>query len=241
MLGVCGSPRKGNSDFLLEQAMKAAEEVAPGKIDRMYFTVRGKNIGPCIACSRCIEKLEGECSIKDDFQELRDMWLAADIVIYSVPVYHMSIPAQLKCFIDRLGNSNFGRYLKYFPEGEEKLPKFLKAIGAISQGLHIHSGQEHTLTDLINHALIMQCVPVTGDLWHSYIGCGGWTSGNGDRDALEKQFNDHHFDAEIAVKSARDVGKRAAEIAIIIRSGVAASSEMLKRDPVYSILLNRLG
>lgn len=239
LLGVCGSPRKGNSDFLLGEAMRSAEQVTPGRLSQEYYTVRGKNIGPCIACSRCIEKLAGECSIQDDFQELRDKWLAADIIIYSVPVYHMGIPGQLKCFIDRLGNSNFGRYMKHFPEGEEKLPKLFKTIGIIAQGIHIHSGQEHTITDLINHALIMQCIPVTGDLWQSYIGCGGWTTGDGGRKALEKQYNDGLFDAKIAVQSARDVGRRATEVAIIFGSGISKNLAMLKKDPVYSLLLDK--
>ena len=29
----------------------------------------------------------------------------ADAHLYSVPVYHVGIPGQVKCFIDRLGNT----------------------------------------------------------------------------------------------------------------------------------------
>lgn len=45
----------------------------------------------------------------------------------------------------------------------------------IAQGMHLSSGQEHALTDLINHALVMQSIPVTGDIWESYIGAAGRT------------------------------------------------------------------
>ena len=241
LLGISGSPRKGNSEYLLEKAMKAAEKVAQEQIESTFYSIRGKKIGPCIACSRCIEKLEGECSIKDDFQELRDLWLSADIILYSVPVYHMSIPGQLKCFVDRLGNSNFGRYMQLFPPGEEKLPKLLKVIGSITQGIHIHSGQEHTLTDLINHALIMQCIPVTGDMWEAYIGCGGWTSNAGERDALQQQYNENKYDAVIAVKAAESVGKRAAETALIVYDGVEKNRSKLGQDPAYKPLLDHRG
>lgn len=47
---------------------------------------------------------------EDGFEELCDRWAAADAVIYSVPVYHLGISGQLKCFIDRLGNSLWSYY-----------------------------------------------------------------------------------------------------------------------------------
>ncbi len=119
----------------------------------------------CQACAK-----DGECIIKDDFQELLEKWIEADVILYSVPVYHMGMPAQLKAFLDRLGNSLFGRYVKNFSPDAVTLPRSLKVIGSIAQGAHIFSGQEHTITDLINHALIMGCVPVTGDMWEAYIG-----------------------------------------------------------------------
>jgi len=239
VLGISGSPRKGNSEYLLRHAMEAAQNVQPEGIECREYSFHRKAMGPCIACGYC-EKHGGECSVKDDFAGLRELWLEADVVIYSVPVYHMSMPGQVKCFIDRLGNSLFGRYKHLFPPGEESLPKLMKVIGSIAQGIHISSGQEHTLTDLINHALIMQCVPVTGDMWHSYIGCGGWTSNEIDRSALQNQYENQQFDAIIAVKSARDVGRRAVETCFLLQEGIRARREMLAPDPVYKPLLDRI-
>lgn len=231
VLGISGSPRKGNSEFLLKKALEAAEKESTDAVECIMYSIRGKKFGPCIACGRCADK--GECIIKDDFQELCNLWLKADVVIYSVPVYHMGIPGQLKCFIDRLGNTTFGRYRHLFKPGEDKLPKFLKVIGSISQGIHVFSGQEHTMTDLINHTLLMQCIPVAGDMWESYIGVGGWTSNSGDRKALEKQVSDGVFDAEVAVKAARDLGKRAVEVALLVREGVVSRRKQLTQDPAY--------
>ncbi|MQY69458.1 MAG: hypothetical protein GH145_01155 [Firmicutes bacterium] len=239
VLGISGSPRKGNSQFLLDKALEAARNADPDGVECVSYSIRGKKIGPCMSCFRCGEQ-EGECVIKDGFQELRDLWLKADVIIYSIPVYHMGIPGQMKCFIDRLGNSLFGRYQGIFEPGEGKLPKLLKVVGSIVQGVHLCAGQEHTLTNLINHTLIMQCIPVTGDMWQSYIGGGGWTSNDIDRKALENQLAKNNYDASIAVKSAQDIGKRATELALLIRAGGYSRKKELSRDPIYKPFLDRL-
>jgi len=238
ILGISGSPRSGNSDYLLEHALSAACEVAESECRSYSF--RAKKMGPCIACGHCLREA-GSCIVKDDFQELQELWLRADAVIYSVPVYHMSMPGQLKCFIDRLGNSMFGRYTHLYEKGKEKLPKLLKAIGSIAQGIHFSSGQEHTITDLINHALLMQCVPVAGDMWESYIGGVGWTRNVDERDALKAQYEREELDAVVAVRSARDVGRRTAEVALILREGIKAQAPFIKDDPSYRPILQKLG
>jgi multimeric flavodoxin WrbA len=239
VLGISGSPRKGNSAFLLEKAMDAAKAVSPETVEAEFYSIRGKTYNPCIACGYCA-KHEGQCVHKDDFEDLRKRWMKADAIIYSVPVYHMSIPGQLKCFIDRLGNSMFGAYLPQMPPGTETLPKWFKVIGSIAQGCHVFSGQEHTITDLINHALIMQSIPIPGDLWESYIGVGGWTSNLIDTDAFKKLAEKGDFDAEVAIKASQGIGKRTVETAMIVKSGLLACADFLKEDPIYQPLLKLL-
>jgi len=239
VLGICGSPRKGNSYFLLEKAMEGARAVNSKTVKTEIYPIKGKTYHPCIACSYCA-KHEGECVQEDDFEELRERWMNADVIIYSVPVYHMSIPGQLKCFIDRLGNSMFGRFLSLFPPGTETLPKMFKIIGSIAQGIHIFSGQEHTITDLINHALIMQSIPVPGDMWESYIGVGGWTSNLIEKDGLKKLSQKGEFDAEAAVRASQAIGRRAVEMAMIIQSGLLACRDFLRKEPIYGPVLNQL-
>jgi multimeric flavodoxin WrbA len=239
VLGICGSPRNGNSLFLLEKALAGSREVDPAGVTTTSYTIKGKTFEPCIACSHCA-KHDGECVHKDDFSELRTLWLNADVILYSVAVYHMGMPGQLKCFIDRLGNSMFGMFRSQLPEGAESLPKLLKVIGSIAQGMHIFSGQEHALTDLINHALVMQSVPVTADLWESYIGAAGWTGNRAERDALKSLADSAEMGATAAVRASATIGRRAVEMAMIIRSGLAARREMLARDPLYGPVLARL-
>jgi len=239
-LGISASPRKGNSEFLLKEAMGAARAASPEGTVFDTYSLRGKKMAPCVSCFRCGER-GGECVIEDDFQALRDLWLAADVILYSVPVYHMGMPGQLKCFIDRLGNSLFGRYRHLFPPDRDSLPKHLKVIGSIAQGVHIFSGQEHVLTDMINHTLLMQCIPANGDMWECYIGAGGWTSNDIDRKALEKQSEEGTFDATVAVRAARDLGRRAVELALILRAGGRAMRDELAQDPAYTPFLERIG
>lgn len=237
VLGICGSPRNGNSKFLLEQSLEAAKSVC-NEVEVEYYSIRGKKIGGCVMCQTC-EK-DGQCIIKDDFQELQEKWITADVIIYSVPVYHMGIPAQLKAFIDRLGNSLFGRYVNNFSPDAVTLPKSLKVIGAIAQGSHLFSGQEHAITDIINHALIMGCVPVTGDMWQSYIGAGGWTHNENGKDSIKKQFEEGKNDAVVAVTASRTLAKRAVEMAMILRSGGLVKQDYFSKDPVYKPFIDRV-
>ncbi len=240
VLGICGSPRKGNSHFLLTKALEAAGAAGGEEVEAAIYSLRGKTFKPCQACSYC-GKHDGRCFQEDDFEELREQWLAADVILYSVPIYHMGIPGQLKCFIDRLGNTMFSLYRLPLAEKKDTLPKLQKVIGCIVQGVHVFAGQEQTMISLINHALVMQCIPVTGDLWESYLGCGGWTQNDIERDGLEKLAASGEFAATAALRAAASVGARCVEMAMIIRAGVLARRDILKDDPLYGPLLDRLG
>lgn len=234
VLGISGSPRSGNSLYLLKEALNAASEVNHLTISTKVYSLKGKKLGPCIGCSKCgIEKHRGECAIRDDFQSLRDLWLEADVVLYSVPVYHMGVPGQLKCFIDRLGNTINKRY--NLPS-----PRFLKVIGALAQGMHFSGGQELTISFLIHHAVLKNCIPVSGDGWQSYIGASGWTQCMREIDSIQTQFQQGNFDAQVAVEASRSLGRRAAELAVILRMGGNQLSAGLSKDSAYRPFLDRL-
>jgi multimeric flavodoxin WrbA len=234
ILGINGSPRpKGNSMFLLEHAIKGAEDAGFFVQTEIYnLGGKGKSFAPCDSCFACLGN--GDCHIEDSFQELRQKWLDADGIIYSVPVYHMTYPAQLRAFIDRLGNSLFGYY-------QMKCTKSMKVIGSITQGMHIFSGQEHTLTDLINHAFVMGGIPVSGDMWESYIGVGGWTENSEKKDAMAQLVEKGSLDAQVTVSASRAIGKRVAQFALIVNSGVRANRKMLEADGGYDAFFQHLG
>ncbi len=232
-LFISGSNRKGgNSDFLMDQAVIGAQEVTAQEVSIEKYYLRGKKMAGCLNCGKCAE-LGGECIIKDDFQELRDKWVDSDVIIYSVPVYHMTIPGQMRCFMDRLGNTQFSYY-------NMMAPKTMKVIGGIAQGIHIFSGQEHTLTDLMNHAYVSGGVYATGDMWESYIGAGGWTSNEIDKDALKKQYEAGDLDAVTSVKACRTLAKRSIELALIIQAGALQYRDIFESQEIYAPFAKRL-
>jgi multimeric flavodoxin WrbA len=80
LLGICASPREhGNSRYLLQHALAAADGVSAGRVASNLYSFAHKEIGPCVSCFRCEEL--GDCAKRDDFQELRDAWMAADAII----------------------------------------------------------------------------------------------------------------------------------------------------------------
>ena len=233
VLGICGSPRKNaNTEFLLGQALEAAKSVNPKTVETEAYSIAGKEYLPCLSCFTCAKT--GECvrSIKDDFNELRDKWIDADGIIMAVPVYHMSIPGQLKCFIDRLGNSLWSY--------QGSAGKHLKVYGAIAQGVHIFSGQENAIKEIINHAIVMGNVVTSGDPWESYIGGAGWTENKVEKNALKSLYESKSFDADVAVKSARSLGKRVAELALIIKAGAICYMDYLEKDPMFKPFIERI-
>lgn len=231
LLGICGSARaKGNSRFLLDQALEGARETSP--VDSQIYTLAGKTISPCISCFRCGR--EEECTIEDDFQELRDLWVAADAIIYSVPVYHLGIPAQLKAFIDRLGNSLWAASDKPI------LTKSWKVIGPIAQGCHIFSGQEMTLAFLIAHAVMMGCLPTSGVLWESYLGGAGWTGNKVQKNSLQKMYEAGDQTAIAAVNSSRSLGRQVVFLTQVIKSGAQVHRQALEDSGEFDLLLDNL-
>jgi multimeric flavodoxin WrbA len=231
LLGICGSPRKsGNSRFLLERSLASAQASLGDALESELYSFAGKEIAPCNSCFRCSDL--GDCAIEDGFQELRDKWVSADAILYSVPVYHMGVPGQVKCFIDRLGNSLVGQ--------GDTVSKGLKTVGVLTQGADIFAGQEQVMTYLVNHAICMSCLPVAGDPCESYIGAAGWTCNEVEKDSLERLHSDGERDAQIAVAAAESVGKRVAQIALLVKCGGAACLEMLAADGSYGPFLGRL-
>lgn len=233
LLGICGSPRpKGNSRFLLEIALEAAGQAGGDRLRTELFSIANKEYKPCTSCYTCGAR-EGECFLDDDFRELRDKWAAADAIIYSVPVYHLGIPGQLKCFIDRLGNSLWSYY-------GGVVAKSLRVMGFITQGSHIFAGQEHTLTALINHALVMGGIPVTGDPWESYIGAAGWTACGDRKNSLRQLVAEGDRDAAVTIRATTSLGRRVAQMALLIHAGGLALQSELEADGGYGIFLRRL-
>lgn len=234
LLAISASPRaKGNSNSLLERAVYGAKEIGKGNLSTELYSFQGRHFAACRQCYGC-DKTQGECVIEDDFQELRDRWVAADIIIYSVPVYHLSIPGQLKCFFDRLGQSLNKRYPSR-RRGEQ--PLHLKIVGNIAQGMDLFAGQENAVRDLTNHALLMNCVPITGS---TYIGGGGWTMGSRDTTKIKSLAEERDPAALLSISGAESIGRRSVQLALILRTGCQEHLDLLKSEWVFQPIVERL-
>ena len=101
ILGICGSPRKGNCEFLLREALGTAKKAGA---DVELVLLREKRIGYCDGCAECEEggKNEGECHIEDDMQPIYKKLEVADGIVLASPNYYSNVSGLMKSFIDRL-------------------------------------------------------------------------------------------------------------------------------------------
>ena len=96
---ITGSPRRnGNSSAMSDAFIKAATEKGH-TVTR--FDAAMMNIGGCHACQTCF-KTGKACSFDDDFNMIAPYILESDVIVFSMPVYWYSIPAQIKAVIDRI-------------------------------------------------------------------------------------------------------------------------------------------
>ena len=102
ILALNSSPRSGGQsktemmlNYLVEGMLDAGAEVE-------IVNLREKKVKNCIGCFTCWSKTPGECIHKDDMtQELLPKWSSSDIVVYASPLYHYTINAKMKAFIER--------------------------------------------------------------------------------------------------------------------------------------------
>jgi multimeric flavodoxin WrbA len=97
ILAISCSPRaKGNTVAMLTETLNAA--AAQGAEVELY-SVAGKDIQPCDGCWSCAKA--GRCHKDDETEVLLDKMLAADGIVFGVPVYYHGMSAQAKAIIDR--------------------------------------------------------------------------------------------------------------------------------------------
>ncbi len=64
--------------------------------------LRRKKINLCTGCYTCWTRTPGKCIHKDDMTaELFDEWMDSDLAVYATPLYHYTLNASMKAFIER--------------------------------------------------------------------------------------------------------------------------------------------
>lgn len=102
VLAVNSSPRGGGqskTELMLNHLVQGMQE-AGAEVE--VVELRKKKIRYCSGCYTCWTKTPGICLHQDDMtQELFPKWLASDLVVYAFPLYHFTVNAAMKAFIER--------------------------------------------------------------------------------------------------------------------------------------------
>lgn len=165
IVGICGSPRQKATDYVTKEALNMLEEKG---FETAYFSIRGKNISPCLHCDYCLR--EKECIQKDDMYEAYELLKNSQGIIMSSPCYNGAISSQLKAVMDRtraMGAANVD---------------FLKnKVGmAIAVGGDRAGGQELAIQQIVTYYVLTGAIPVSGGAFGANLGATFWS-----KDTLE--------------------------------------------------------
>jgi multimeric flavodoxin WrbA len=234
VLGICGSPRRGNTETMVKAALASAEEL-PG-VETEFYTLADKQVAYCDSCYRCAREeatLESPCPPHpDDAVVLTKKVLEADAVIVGTPVYIGTVTGILKSFIDRsIMMTEMG---PLGPLGMRNKP-----CGVVVSAAARIGGHEMAVVDIWRWAILAD-MPVIGigpeRLYSAnYWGACATESYHGDRplpfwsqygepEELEAVKHDSQ-----GMRDCGRLGKRVAELAVVLEAGFAA----LPREATY--------
>jgi len=91
--------REGNTLIMVEEFLKGAEEAGA---ETENIILAEKKINYCRGKFECWIKTPGNCTIRDDMDDLLPRFMASDIVVFACPVYFDNVPSLMKNFVDRL-------------------------------------------------------------------------------------------------------------------------------------------
>jgi len=165
IVGICGSPRKGATEYVLKKALNMLETMG---FKTEFFTVRDKKIGFCTHCDHCLK--HKECIIKDDMNTVYSLLKDTTGIIIATPVYNGGITAQTKAIMDRCralfaANPNVLRY---------------KLGTTISVGGDRIGGQELAIQQILTFYILNGVIPISGGPFGANIGANFWS-----KDTLE--------------------------------------------------------
>jgi multimeric flavodoxin WrbA len=197
IVGICGSPKKerSNTRFLLQSALDAAAELAPG-LETSILDISEVEIRHCTGCDSCVRKKPCPESTHDDMPSIEKKLLEADGIIIAAPSYFTGIPGVLKDFIDR------SRPMKML---DQQLKD--KIFGAITHAGLKFGGQE-VVIDFLNRYALTQGMIVVGAVGSpvndGFFGSGSLQTDDGSWRSVK--------DDQLAIKSSRNIGTRVAEL-----------------------------
>jgi len=165
ILGICGSPRKQSTEYVLSEALRMMEEMGQ---ETKLFSARGKNLGFCRHCDYCLKNKE--CVLQDSMQDLYSLFTEAKGFVIATPVYNGSLSAQTKTIIDRTR-----ALLAADPKALRGKVGMAIAVGGDRMG-----GQELAIQQILVFYVLNGVVPVSGGFFGANLGATFWS-----KDTLE--------------------------------------------------------
>ena len=102
ILALNSSPRDhetSKTELVLQKFLEGAKR-AGASTETLYL--RNYKINHCLGCYGCWVQTPGRCVQKDDMTEvLFDKYLQADLVVLASPIYHATMNARMKLFVER--------------------------------------------------------------------------------------------------------------------------------------------
>lgn len=229
ILGCAWSPRHGNTEIQVEEALRAAAEL-PGVVTEFY-SIADKTVAPCKSTYSCEREPDRERLCRcykaqaDAFHEIAELVFQADGIIFGCPVFWMSVTAELKAFMDRsMSVEMLG------------MPWRNKVAGFLTVAWDRNGGQEHTVQAMQNWALMHDMVVVGVGPERPEKSIGGYTG------AMAVQgfpFPDESLDAirqdDVGMFATRSLGWRVAEMAKLLKGGLAVAGPDELKWPAHGL------
>lgn len=211
ILGVVGSPRRGNTEILVKEALKSAEEL--GNVETEILHLHPLKINPCIACFRCFDEAENgrACpSFEDDMEKVYPKLADSDGIIIGSPVYFGGISGELKVLLDR--TEPFVRYARTGYGGGLSN----KVGGAIAVGYNRNGGQETSIQMIHSYFLVHDMI-VVGSGSQETPGC--YYGGGAVTYPKRSKILNAVLEDELGLRSARGLGRKVAQVAKMVKAG----------------------
>lgn len=242
IVGISGSPRKGNTDILVNECLDGARQLPDVETEFIHLADYRFN-GPCAACLKCVsDPVKGNLCrrYKDDLNEILKRMLAADGFIFGSPVYYGGESGLMKVFIDRARQGCAGA-------SKEQGSLRNKPFGVVTCADSRHGGQELTIFRIVHAfmfggggmiplAPLVHCEP-EGD--SGFFGATGQQGFPYTVPDLAPGYLEAVKQDKGALKAARLLGRRVAEVAKIIKAGsplITPETGETVRFPSESIL-----
>ncbi len=166
LFGISGSPKKGATDFIIQEALKYGKE--KHDVETEYFSAIGKKLNFCIHCDHCIREKKG-CIFNDDMNYVYDKMQWADAIIMGTPVYQGMVSGQTKVIIDRCRAV----------AAMKRTFILNKPCAAFAAGGDRSGGQELSMQAMLNFYIINEAIPVGGGSFGANLGAAFWSKDMG--------------------------------------------------------------